>query len=300
MRYICCQPASLYFAWQIDIMLYNFRDVGIPLENVDVICGVDNTPDKYFDKLSNKYPKVNFYFYKDNRIDKSYISSIRPNILKQHFKLHSELSNEAIFYHDCDISFTREPKLEQYIDDDINYLSNTKSYIGAEYILSKGQDIFDKMVEVANIRPDLVLENTKNSGGAQYLLKNISYLFWHFVEIDSTNLYREISKLNREKKKQNPDYHELQIWCADMWGVLWNLWKNKRQTLIIDEMNFIFATNNVIDWDNSLIYHNAGVTNDRDGLFYKGRYIREIPPKDLVIDKSFASYKYYELLKKAL
>lgn len=300
MRYICCQPANLYFAWQIDIMLYNFRDVGIPLENVDVICGVDSTADKYFDKLADKYPKVNFYFYKDKRIDKSYISSIRPNILKQHFKLHPKLSDEAIFYHDCDILFTRKPQLEQYIDDDINYLSNTKSYIGAEYILSKGQDVFDKMVEVANIRPDLVLENTQNSGGAQYLLKNISYLFWHFVEIDSTNLYREISKLNTEKKKKNPDYHELQIWCADMWGVLWNLWKNKRQTSIINEMNFIFATNPILDWDNSLIYHNAGVTNDRDGLFYKGRYIREIPPKDLVIDKSFASYKYYEVLKKAL
>lgn len=300
MKYICCQPANLYFGWQLDVMLYNFRDVGINLSDVEVVCGVDTAPDKYFDKLKDKYPKANFYFYKDKRIDKSYISSIRPNILKQHFEEYPELTSQPIFYHDCDIAFTRPLDLSQYLDDDICYLSNTISYIGSKYIISKGADVFDKMTEIVGIRPQLVIDNEYNSGGAQYLLKNITHTFWGLVERDSTRLYKEISKLNKEKKEKDPDYHELQIWCADMWGLLWNLWKNKKRSLVIRDMNFMFATDSISNWQNMAIYHNAGVVKASDDLFYKGAYTGKIPPKDLAISDKFASYNYYEILKKAL
>lgn len=300
MKYLSCQPANLYFGWQLDVMLHNFQTVAINLSDVEVVCGIDTTYDPYFDKLMEKYPECNFYFYKDTRRDKSYISSIRPNILKQHFKKYPELSNEPIFYHDCDIAFTRPLDIEKYLDDDICYLSDTKSYIGANYILSKGQDVFDKMIEIVGINPHLVLDNEQNSGGAQYLLKNITYLFWELVEIDSTNLFKQITKLNNEKKKDNPKYHELQIWCADMWGVLWNLWKNNKKSRIAKEMNFMFATDPVQNWENVSIYHNAGVVTSENNLFYKGAYINSIPPTNLTIDNKFASCKYYEILKDAL
>lgn len=300
MRYMSCQPATLYFAWQLDVMLYNFIDVGINPTDIDVVCGVQGDVDLYFNELKQKYYDVNFYFYDDLRTDKSYTSSIRPHILHQHFKANPHLSNEAIFYHDCDIAFTRMPNFDKFLKDNISYVSDTRSYIGYNYIIKKGKDVFDKMVEVANIKPSLVIDNENNSGGAQYLLKNVNHLFWKCVEMDSTNLFREITKLNKEKKKQDLDYHPLQIWCADMWGVLWNLWKNKKQTRIIPEMNFMFATDPISHWQEKLIYHNAGVVNDRSGLFYKGKYMREIPPNTLKINQTQASYNYYEIVKKAL
>ena len=34
MKYICAQPATLYYGWQLDIMLTNFREVGINLSDV--------------------------------------------------------------------------------------------------------------------------------------------------------------------------------------------------------------------------------------------------------------------------
>ena len=39
MKYICAQPATFYYGWQLDTMLYNFREIGINLNDVHVICG---------------------------------------------------------------------------------------------------------------------------------------------------------------------------------------------------------------------------------------------------------------------
>ena len=85
-----------------------------------------------------------------------------------------------------------------------------------------------------------------------------------------------------------------------MWGLLWNLWKNKKRSLVVRDMNFMFATDSISNWQNMAIYHNAGVVKASDDLFYKGAYTGKIPPKDLAISDKFASYNYYEILKKAL
>ena len=85
-RFICAQPATDYYVWQVDVMLNNFITMGINLNWVDVVCNIQNNiPDKWI-KLAEHYP-ARFFFYKDTRETKHYISSIRPNILKQHFKI---------------------------------------------------------------------------------------------------------------------------------------------------------------------------------------------------------------------
>jgi hypothetical protein len=38
LQYICAQPATLYYVWQVEVMLNNFRDVGINLNQVDIVC----------------------------------------------------------------------------------------------------------------------------------------------------------------------------------------------------------------------------------------------------------------------
>src|SRR6056300_129154 len=107
MKYICAQPSTQYFAWQIDVMLHSFVNVGIKLEDVHIVCAIHGGIDPYFDRLMKKYIGVSFSFYEDTRKDKRYISSIRPNILKKHFKANPSLKNEIIFYHDSDIVFTK-------------------------------------------------------------------------------------------------------------------------------------------------------------------------------------------------
>ena len=205
-------------------------------------------------------------------------------------------------YHDCDIALTKPLELAPYVCgcNPTCYLSDTISYIGYEYILSKGEDVLKLMCETIDIDIEIVKKNQNNSGGAQYLLKNIDYKFWQQVETDSENLFTNITKLNADKLDVNKDYHTLQIWCADMWAVLWNLWKIGKKTEIIDELDFTWATHSIDDWGKKSIFHNAGVNNADNNLFYKANYLASRPKKNLNINPNFASYKYYELVRQIL
>jgi len=300
MKYISAQPASLYYGWQIDVMLHSFVGQGVSLSDVILVNAIQGSKDPYFDKLEAKYQDANFYYYDDTRGDKTYISSVRPHILRKHFEIHTELESETLLYHDCDIALARPLNTELFESDAICYMSDTRSYIGSKYILSKGQDIFDEMVRIMIIDPQLVIDNEENTGGAQYILKGVDAFYWARVENDCKNLYKAITKLNRKKKEIEPTYHELQIWCADMWAVLWHICKDGKETRITDELDFMFATNTAEDWNKKPIFHNAGVVSSANGLFYKGNYINSIPPKDLVIDNTKASYKYYQIIKECL
>lgn len=300
MKYLSSQPATKYYAWQIDVMLHSFVNQGVDLSDVILVNAVHGDIDPHFEVLKEKYKGAGFYFYEDTRQVKNYISSVRPHVLFKHFKEYPELSRETIFYHDCDIVLTRPLDVDLLEVGSACYVSNTISYIGYDYIISKGQDVFEEMTYAAKIDPELVIKNQENSGGAQYVLKNINAGFWLKVQVDSENLYYLVSRLSLKKKQQDPSYHEIQIWCADMWAVLWNLWKEGKNTLVISELDFMFATDPIENWSSKAIYHNAGVTSASDGLFYKGNYINQFPIKDLVVDNTKASYNYYEIIKECL
>ena len=302
MRYICCQPSNIYYSWQVDTMIYSFINNGINQEQIDIVFSIKSANENSCLYLLDKYPNVNFYFYPDTRKSVKYISSVRPYTLKKHFYKYPDLYKGTFMYHDCDIALTKPLEIDNYLCgcDQTCYLSDTISYIGHNYILSKGQDVLDLMCSVANIDKELVKQNEANSGGAQYVLKNIDYTFWEEVEIDCENLFYEVVKLNTKKVAEDDRYHPLQIWCADMWAVLWNLWKRNRKTKIIKELNFTWATEPIIKWGENSIFHNAGINNNKDNAFYKANYISKIPPNDLEINPTLTSYKYYELVKNIL
>ena len=299
LRFLCAQPAIKYYSWQLEVMLNNFMEMGINLNQVDVVCWKKDgeIPEEY-SKLANGYP-ARFFFYDDTRETKHYISSIRPNILKQHFTKYPELENEAILYHDCDIVFTKPINWEQFLQDDKWYGSDCRWYIGHDYIISKGDDILDKMCEIVDIDKQLVKDNELNAIGAQYLMKGINAQFWANVEKDCERLFKEITDINNEKKIAEPKYHELQIWCSDMWAVLWNGWKLGYESICHPELEFAWATSTEADWHRLNIFHNAGVTDSASGLFYKAIYMNELPyNKNLQIKEGTASKKYYEIIQK--
>jgi hypothetical protein len=297
-RFVCAQPASTYYAWQVEVMINNFIDMGINPNQIDIVCWKQNgvIPEEW-SKLAAGYP-ARFFFYNDERETKHYISSIRPNILKQHFKANEEIEKDAIFYHDCDIVFTSRIDFDKYLNDDRCYGSDTRWYISHDYILGKGEDVLDKMCEIVGIDKGIVKDNELNAIGAQYLMKGIDWKFWEEVEKDCERLFKEITELNNIKKRENPSYHELQIWCADMWAVLWGLWKLGKETICDPDLEFSWGTSTEGDWDRLKIFHNAGVVSGNDGLFYKANYINRYPYGDeLEIRGGTASKKYWELVK---
>lgn len=299
-RFICAQPAIRYYAWQVEVMLNNFRDMGVNLNQVDVIAKIDNNVPEEWNKLANGYA-ARFFFYKDTRLAKNYISSIRPNIMKQHFRARPEILNEAIFYHDCDIAFTQPIEnwlTPELVDDDVWYGSDTRWYIAHSYIKSKGQDVIDAMCRLMQLPESLIEENELNAIGAQYLMKNIDANFWERVERDSEILFRDITALNNHKKLQDPKHHELQIWCADMWAVLWGAWRLGHQTRCHKNFNFSWATSGIEEYTNCNIFHNAGITGNQNRQFYKADYMHEYPYNlNLDILENTATRQYYDLVQ---
>ena len=70
--------------------------------------------------------------------------------------------------------------------------------------------------------------------------------------------------------------------------------------LTSDDFIFNWATDPIENWEKYKIFHNAGVTEDRKELFFKGKYVKNTPFFDDFshISKDFCSYKYIQAIKK--
>ena len=300
MKFICVQPAIDYYTWQVEVMLDNFISTGINPDDIHIVCGHYGSISEKWRKLTEKFNDVNFFFYPDDRMKPGYISSIRPHLLYKHWVGNPYLTKETVFYHDCDIVLPQALNVDDLLEDKYCYVSDTVSYIGANYIKSKGEHYLDLMSQIVGINKDIIIANQNNSGGAQYILKNIPIEFWKKAYYDAENLYRMVNIQIAKDKAIDPKIHEIQIWCADMWAVLWNLWFFNKEVRVTDKLSFGWATSMIDEWNKHAIYHNAGVTADRKDMFFKGGYINKLPYDINLEDftKEYCSYKYAELVVK--
>lgn len=310
MKYLSVQPATLYYAWQLEVMLFNFEKKGVRLSDVIILFSTNEGVSREAINLLSSYSKkgVQFYFYPDKRKSNFYVSSIRPNVLSQHFANFPELSQEVIFYHDCDIIFSKNIDwlLKKEVTETRWLGSETKGYIGYEYIKSKGEKVLSEMCRIMQTDPLLVWHNDKGVIGAQYLMKGLTSEFWTRVERDSEFLFVKISALNDEIKANHAtpaDYNPLQIWCADMWALLWGAWRKGIITEVDRDFDFSWATTTTKSlaskeaFEACNIMHNAGVTADDKDLFFKGAYINSLPYNlDLKIREG-ASAEYYKVIQ---
>lgn len=298
LKFICAQPDNIYYTWQVHLWLESLKEIGYSYKAIVLVFtpSFREKNDKW-QKIVDLYPEAEFVFYKDidNEVSgklNTYIPILRPWCLMNYFKEHPEMQEYAVFYCDSDVLFTEKFDISHLLDDDVCYLSDTNNYINASYFDSKMRDVLPEKLEeykqrdilqeiskVAGISRNICEENNLNSGGAQYLLKNIDYTFWKEM-IDLTISIRiYLMTINKEFfKDENTGF---QSWCADMWGLLWLLWKRKKETKVIPELDFAWATDPVQKLNRCTIFHNAGVTKeDMEGYsaFYKGKYHRGTDP----------------------
>lgn len=320
LQIISAQPNDSYFIWQLRVQLSNFRKYGHSA-NYRILVFKHNDRDGGEDfmgqwkQLEADYPESKFFYYEDadNKLLQAirtydYIPILRPWLLAKHFKEYPELSNDAILYLDSDVVFTKYLDFTPFLEDDICYLSDTSSYISAEYFDSKVKDVLPEKLEeykqvdilnqtvgLVNITREIAVANQQGSGGAQYLLKNIDHTFWEDVFAGCAKIRTHLKAVNRyffESEDKG-----FQSWCADMWSVLWNLWARGLQTKCPPEMEFAWATDHISKWDRVYLYHDAGASTKpvKEGhrLFHKreSRYINnEASPIDE--DLSFVSDEY--------
>ncbi len=308
MIYLSCQPAIDRYTWEVEVYLENFLKMGVPPQQIHLVNGLDREwkeiPQNWR-RLQQKYSSVNFWFYYDTRpLDNNYPPSLQAHLLEKHWIHNPHLEKETIFFHDADFILTRPFDFTPFLQDEHWYLSNTISYIGAEYIRSKGEEVLDKMCSIADIDKRFVVYNQGGSGGAQKLIKKVDSEYWKNVYQLSMRFWREVplvsERIKKEKQSKGEPYHELQHWTMSMWAELWTGWKLGKSTRVVKEFNFMFATNPIGDWETYPFFHNAGVmSNDRDKLLYKGDYDTRLPYKLglLDADETKASFRYYQWVK---
>lgn len=291
LKFLCCQPDDDYYIWQVHLWLESLKNIGHSDKAIVLIF----TPNfremsKNWDFLKDLYPESTFYHQKDedgiSKLLGLYIPILRPYTLMKYFKKWPSLKEDAIFYCDSDILFTEKFNIDKYIDDDVNYVSNTLSYINADYFDSKVKDVLPSKLEdykkrdilqetigLVGLTRETAEKYNKDSGGAQYLLKNIDYKFWDAVITDCLKIRLHLQNVNKEFFES--ESKGFQAWCADMWAVLWNIWKTEKEAKIVSEMAFAWSSDNINSLDDKGILHNAGITGLTQGdipVFYKGVY----------------------------
>lgn len=291
LKFICAQPDDTYYTWQVHMWLESLRERGLSDRAIVLIFipsfREENTKWK---QIVDLYPEAEFAFYKDvdgiSQFLGTYIPILRPYVLMKYFKEHPEMEQKAVFYCDSDTVLTDKFNVDAYINDDINYLSDTNSYINARYFDSKvhqvlpekldeykQRDILEELATRCGISRAIAEEHNDHSGGAQYLLKNIDYKFWEKVMQDCLIIRTYLQEINRQFfKDENTGF---QSWCADMWAVLWNIWYRGNEAKNVPEMDFSWSSDPIQKVESTGIFHNAGIVSDTANgypAFYKGKY----------------------------
>ena len=160
--FVSAQPDITYFHWQTKIYVHNFIDNGVRPNQIHILFMIVDGEEPSQESLKLKDLGVNLHYFTDDRESKVYIPTLRPLMLSKWLKEYPEY-NKCYFYHDSDIIFRELPDFNSLIGDDICYLSDTKSYIGYEYInMCNGRykkehpnlldvELLNNMCEVINI-----------------------------------------------------------------------------------------------------------------------------------------------------
>lgn len=288
MKYICAQPENLYYRWQVDTMINSFLQNGV--QESDIII-LSNTESNEFDVLKEKYPQVNFHRYYSPV--HAYQPAIKPYLMYLYFKDHPE--DEQYFYHDADVVLTKPlPEFERGV-----FMSDTVSYIGYEYIKSKGQGVIDLMCQTIGLDESVLIENQPNSGGCQFVFNTLPANVWRQAFRYSYYLYTNLSEYNQANQEMYEGTYPIQVWTAEMWGTLYAMWYYGYYGKVDDRLDFAWSTDPVSRLDETCILHNAGVS-DQPRLFKKARYITELPPCNLLVDTTKCSNYYYRKVKEVL
>ena len=313
--FVTAQPDVPYFHWQCEIYCHNFVERGINPNQIHIIFGmVNGNTEPSEDGLNLIKKGYNVHFYVDDRDEKGYIPSIKPFLIHKWLKEFPQYG-ESFFLHDADIIFRELPNYTKLMEDEVCYLSDTKGYIAYNYLIdccrryesahptSEVNQLLQEMVDVVGIDIDCVASNQEGSGGGQYIIKNTTSENWYKIYEDSNKLYQQMHNY-QQRFPISPG--EIQFWTAEMWSLLWNLWCFGKETKIIKDLDFSWATDDIDIYEKKPILHMAGVTDNlKHCKFYKGEFI-EVNPLTKIkedenyfnyVDKNSSTIKYIEVMK---
>jgi len=276
-----------YYLWQCLVQINNFIKYGYDNDTVYIISSLNPSP--ILQSMMNcEKIKSKFFIYKDERQGATYPVSLRHHLLIKFFTEHPEYDKEVIFLTDPDVVFTKKVDFTDMINDEYWHLSDTISYVGSNAIKNKSNKLFNEMCELVGVSADDVTANDNNAGGAQYLMKNINADFFKKTYNDCEKLYAHM-KANESTG--------VQCWIADMWALLWNGIYFGHKLKINKDINFCWPVDNIKKWNDTNIFHNAGITGDSKTHFSKITY--QVSPfnKELYSNDDNCTFMYIKEIK---
>lgn len=292
MHYILCQPAVQRFEWELEVFLTNVQSLG----ESNVILLFSGTDEVLVERVRKKY-SVRCHLYPDDRDMKRYISSSRAYSWMRFLQEYPEMENEDFFYIDSDIIFREKIDFSRMDFHAAHWCaSDCSSYLQPSYICSKGEHYFEAMCKIVGLSREQALTLEGRSGGAQWILSKPTAKFWEKVYHDSNYLYDMFCRFEIIDPKEKKE--TIQKWTSDMWALLWNAVYFGIDISIEKELDFCWPANEIEEWSNKKILHNAGVTEEMQGLFYKGKWIKQSPiGQKHKVDRAKCTYHYVKALE---
>ncbi|WP_246570109.1 hypothetical protein [Lentibacillus saliphilus] len=274
MKYILCQPAIKRFEWELEVCLTRLKKLGIQ----DIVLLFTRHDDSVPSFFIEKYD-VDVHVYDDRRTDKSYIPSVKPYLWTQYLKEDPDRENGIYCYMDSDVILREVLNVKP--TESTWYASDCEGYLGIDYV----GELLEPMCNAIDIDPELI-RKAKPTGGAQWVIKNPSLQYWQKVYEDSIKLYRFL------KDK------DIQKWTAEMWAQLWNVYQYDIKVETPHELDFCWPTDPRSRYQETKILHNAGVVDDNQNLFFKGKYVTHEPFFDVInVDEGKTSYEYLKAIR---
>lgn len=293
---ITSQPDTKYFHWQNLVQFKNLKDLNLLDNHRSVWLVQHGTPvSDWLSAFKKQFPD-NVFIYTDDRPHRHYIPTIKIHGIYRYLLDHPEDDNKDMFLFDSDVLFKEPIDIGLFVKPYTAYCSDTVSYIGWQYLKTKGHEIVHDMAKFMGIGLDDIIRNNDVSGGAQIYYRGIPNKVDYFKEIDE--LAPQLFDLMRNHPTYNDYTPTIQDWTAEMWAVLWLLWKRNVKTEISKELDFTWATDSITRWESAKMLHMAGVTNQDKGKFYKGAYVGVAPFGQSFndIDPNSISSKYVEYI----
>lgn len=273
MKFLSAQPDEPYFLWQLQVQLTNFARLGIE-DDLIVLLGVRDKPSRTAEYIKAR-TSAQVHFIPDTRLQRHYPPSVQFHLYAKFFADHK--IGEPYMLIDTDVVFDSMPHFHRMIEDDLIYMSDTNSYLGFNYLASKGIEQLESLAAIVGIDAHTIERNDKGAGGAQTIMKGFEDpLFWQKVERDALSLYDTMAKSESQWKGEG---YPIQKWTAGMWSFLWNLWGAGAQTRVTSDLDFCWGSDPISKM--KPIVHMAGVTPDMSSThFFKGGYINRHPHQD--------------------
>lgn len=297
MKILLAQPTVLRFKWELKVLLNNLDNLHFPLQNVVLLFAGDSND--YADYFHSEFG-VESHTYQDSRVDKSYIPSIRPYLWWQYLSEDQQREKEVYLYIDSDVIFRELPSVPNDLSPNKWYCADTLGYTNYTYVHTRpyGDEIVNRLNSIVGVNTEQLKSIDDGMGGAQWFMCQPTTEYWSQVYHNCIDIYSYFQSIPDKTDIGQSTGGFIQTWTAEMFAQVWILAAFNITPVVTDELSFSWATDNISNYYENKLFHNAGATSDMDDVFYKGNYIERDPFSD---DLSFvstdkASYKYAQAI----